>query len=201
MAAKVSTCSLLLSKTSAVLSSSARASRFVSRAVSRCVLMSPSRRRRTRAIWQSALGSAAEQLNGELESVLAHFDLDMRGIHAVCAELAVRERTPESGTIGIFAALTAGPRLEPSRNGSSRSPSGQTSCCPRRNCGLCARLRCRCASVGGFTMRGDLPRKARAALASAHCLLAQAVREKRWLPKSSPTICGSIFTALILARW
>jgi ATP-dependent 26S proteasome regulatory subunit len=52
-----------------------------------------------RALWQSALGSTAEQFNGELENVLAHFDLDMRGIHAVCAELALRERTPESGTI------------------------------------------------------------------------------------------------------
>jgi ATP-dependent 26S proteasome regulatory subunit len=52
-----------------------------------------------RALWQSVLGSTSEQVNGELENVLAHFDLDMRGIHAVCAELALRDQTPESGTI------------------------------------------------------------------------------------------------------
>jgi ATP-dependent 26S proteasome regulatory subunit len=64
-----------------------------------------------RALWQSALGASAEQVNGELENVLAHFDLDMRGIHAVCAELAVREGIPESGTIWDICRAQSRPQI------------------------------------------------------------------------------------------
>jgi len=64
-----------------------------------------------RALWQAALGSAAEQLNGELENVLAHFDLDTRGIHSVCAELAGREQAPDSGTIWDICRAQSRPQI------------------------------------------------------------------------------------------
>jgi ATP-dependent 26S proteasome regulatory subunit len=64
-----------------------------------------------RALWQAALGSAAEQLNGELENVLAHFDLDTRGIHAVCAELAGHEQALDGGTIWDICRAQSRPQI------------------------------------------------------------------------------------------
>ena len=39
-----------------------------------------------RALWEMALGEAAQQLNGDLDRVLGHFDLDAHAINSVCAE-------------------------------------------------------------------------------------------------------------------
>ena len=64
-----------------------------------------------RALWQAALGSRAEQLNGELEDVLAYFDLDTRGINAVCAEFAGRDEASDSGTIWDICRAQSRPQI------------------------------------------------------------------------------------------